>query len=84
MPHVARFAVPHVDVPCLIAATPEFYEYPCCDRDPLPYWSSGRVTLLGDAAHPMYPVDRTAPRRPFSTRGASPMHWRAPSIRARR
>ena len=40
----------------LIAATPEFYEYPCCDRDPLPYWSSGRVTLLGDAAHPMYPV----------------------------
>lgn len=27
-----------------------------CDRDPLPYWSLGRVTLLGDAAHPMYPV----------------------------
>ena len=40
----------------LISATPEFYEYPTCDRDPLPYWSSGRVTLLGDAAHPMYPV----------------------------
>ena len=40
----------------LIGATPEFWEYPCCDRDPLPYWSSGRVTLLGDAAHPMYPV----------------------------
>ena len=56
MPHVARFSVPHVDVPNLISATPEFYEYPCCDRDPLPYWSSGRVTLLGDAAHPMYPV----------------------------
>ena len=56
MPHVARFSVPHVDVRGLIAATPEFYEYPCCDRDPLPYWSSGRVTLLGDAAHPMYPV----------------------------
>src|SRR6201747_2740547 len=56
MPHVARFSVPYVDVPALIAATPEFYEYPTCDRDPLPYWSSGRVTLLGDAAHPMYPV----------------------------
>ncbi|MDB5582116.1 MAG: flavin-dependent oxidoreductase, partial [Bradyrhizobium sp.] len=56
MPHVARFSVPHIAVPNLIAATPEFYEYPCCDRDPLPYWSSGRVTLLGDAAHPMYPV----------------------------
>ena len=56
MPHVARFSVPHVDVPALIAATPDFYEYPCCDRDPLPFWTSGRVTLLGDAAHPMYPV----------------------------
>jgi 2-polyprenyl-6-methoxyphenol hydroxylase-like FAD-dependent oxidoreductase len=27
-----------------------------CDRDPLPWWTQGRVTLLGDAAHPMYPV----------------------------
>ena len=26
------------------------------DRDPLPFWGTGRVTLLGDAAHPMYPV----------------------------
>jgi flavin-dependent dehydrogenase len=33
-----------------------FYEYPMCDRDPLDRWSFGRVTLLGDAAHPMYPV----------------------------
>ena len=40
----------------LIEATPEFFEYPMCDRDPLPRWSHGRVTLLGDAAHPMYPV----------------------------
>lgn len=56
MPHVQRFSIGHVDVPGLINATPEFYEYPTCDRDPLPYWSSGRVTLLGDAAHPMYPV----------------------------
>lgn len=56
MPHVARFKVPHIDVPALITATPEFWEYPCCDRDPLPFWTSGRVTLLGDAAHPMYPV----------------------------
>ncbi|MBI2799147.1 MAG: flavin-dependent oxidoreductase [Gammaproteobacteria bacterium] len=56
MPHVARFSVPYVDVPNLISATQAFYEYPTCDRDPLPHWSSGRVTLLGDAAHPMYPV----------------------------
>ena len=56
MPHVAGFSIPQVDFKGLVAATPEFWEYPCCDRDPLPYWSSGRVTLLGDAAHPMYPV----------------------------
>src|ERR1700674_2699303 len=40
----------------IIEATSEFFEYPMCDRDPLPRWSHGRVTLLGDAAHPMYPV----------------------------
>jgi 2-polyprenyl-6-methoxyphenol hydroxylase-like FAD-dependent oxidoreductase len=40
----------------IIKATGTFYEYPNCDRDPLPYWSCGRTTLLGDAAHPMYPV----------------------------
>jgi 5-methylphenazine-1-carboxylate 1-monooxygenase len=56
MPYVAGFSIPQVDFAALIRATPEFWEYPCCDRDPLPYWSSGRVTLLGDAAHPMYPV----------------------------
>ena len=34
MPHVERFTVPYVDVRSLIAATSDFYEYPCCDRDP--------------------------------------------------
>ncbi len=56
MPHVQRFRVNEVDVKALIMATPEFWEYPMCDRDPLPRWTHGRVTLLGDAAHPMYPV----------------------------
>jgi 2-polyprenyl-6-methoxyphenol hydroxylase-like FAD-dependent oxidoreductase len=55
-PHIGRFAIGHVDAQALIGATPEFWEYPMCDRDPLPRWSFGRVTLLGDAAHPMYPV----------------------------
>jgi 2-polyprenyl-6-methoxyphenol hydroxylase-like FAD-dependent oxidoreductase len=54
--HLALFRIPFVDVRRLIEATPEFWEYPMCDRDPLPRWSHGRVTLLGDAAHPMYPV----------------------------
>ncbi len=56
MPHVQRFRIPFVDARALIEATDEFWEYPMCDRDPLPRWSHGRVTLLGDAAHPMYPV----------------------------
>jgi 2-polyprenyl-6-methoxyphenol hydroxylase-like FAD-dependent oxidoreductase len=55
-PHLKRFTIPYVNAHALIEATPEFWEYPMCDRDPLPRWSHGRVTLLGDAAHPMYPV----------------------------
>jgi 2-polyprenyl-6-methoxyphenol hydroxylase-like FAD-dependent oxidoreductase len=53
---IRGFTLPYVDARALIEATPEFWEYPMCDRDPLPRWSQGRVTLLGDAAHPMYPV----------------------------
>jgi 2-polyprenyl-6-methoxyphenol hydroxylase-like FAD-dependent oxidoreductase len=57
LPHVEGvFQLSTVDPVEIIRATPEFYEYPMCDRDPLPRWSCGRVTLLGDAAHPMYPV----------------------------
>jgi 5-methylphenazine-1-carboxylate 1-monooxygenase len=51
-----RFRLGFADPESLIEATGTFYEYPCCDRDPLSRWSFGRVTLLGDAAHPMYPV----------------------------
>jgi 2-polyprenyl-6-methoxyphenol hydroxylase-like FAD-dependent oxidoreductase/quercetin dioxygenase-like cupin family protein len=56
MPHVDRFTVEEVDHTALIRATPVVWEYPVCDRDPLERWSHGRVTLLGDAAHAMYPV----------------------------
>jgi 2-polyprenyl-6-methoxyphenol hydroxylase-like FAD-dependent oxidoreductase len=51
-----RFRLGFIDPATLIQATGTFYEYPCCDRDPLEHWSFGRVTLLGDAAHPMYPT----------------------------
>jgi 2-polyprenyl-6-methoxyphenol hydroxylase-like FAD-dependent oxidoreductase len=45
-----------LDIPALIRGGGDSYEFPMVDRDPLPRWSFGRVTLLGDAAHPMYPV----------------------------
>ena len=51
-----RFRLDFVDPLALIAASGTFYEYPLCDRDPLPCWSFRCATLLGDAAHPMYPV----------------------------
>ena len=45
-----------IDVAMLIEAAEQWWQYPMVDRDPLARWSLGRVTLLGDAAHPMYPV----------------------------
>ncbi|UGV27831.1 flavin-dependent oxidoreductase [Rhodopseudomonas boonkerdii] len=45
-----------LDVPGLIRHCPHAYEYPLVDRDPVDRWTFGRVTLMGDAAHPMYPI----------------------------
>ncbi|SFT35762.1 flavin-dependent oxidoreductase [Sedimentitalea nanhaiensis] len=45
-----------IDVPALIRGAQQVLEYPMVDRDPLPRWTEGRVTLMGDAAHPTYPV----------------------------
>jgi 2-polyprenyl-6-methoxyphenol hydroxylase-like FAD-dependent oxidoreductase len=45
-----------LDVPAIIQGAETVYEFPMVDRDPVPRWSHGRVTLLGDAAHPMYPI----------------------------
>jgi len=44
-----------LDVPALIRGAQSILEFPMVDQDPLPSWSQGRITLLGDAAHPMYP-----------------------------
>jgi 2-polyprenyl-6-methoxyphenol hydroxylase-like FAD-dependent oxidoreductase len=55
-PYARNFKLPEMDVLALIEATPEFFEYPMCDREPIAKWGTARVTLLGDAAHPMYPV----------------------------
>ncbi|SPP92922.1 flavin-dependent oxidoreductase [Bradyrhizobium vignae] len=45
-----------LDIPGLMRNCSRSYEFPLVDRDPLPRWSFGSVTLLGDAAHPMYPI----------------------------
>jgi len=44
-----------LDVPRFLRSAEVILEYPMVDKDPLPRWSFGRITLLGDAAHPMYP-----------------------------
>ena len=44
-----------LDVPAFIRGADSVLEFPMVDQDPLPRWSFGRVTLLGDAAHPMVP-----------------------------
>jgi 5-methylphenazine-1-carboxylate 1-monooxygenase len=56
LPHFADFRFDWLDVPPPLAWPPAIFAFPMVDRDPLPAWGSGRVTLLGDAAHPMYPV----------------------------
>ncbi|VTU17049.1 flavin-dependent oxidoreductase [Variovorax sp. PBL-E5] len=44
-----------LDVPALIRSSDAILEYPMVDQEPLPKWTHGRLTLLGDAAHPMVP-----------------------------
>jgi 2-polyprenyl-6-methoxyphenol hydroxylase-like FAD-dependent oxidoreductase len=56
LPWFADWRFDWLDVPGLIRNARYCFEYPLVDRDPLPRWSFGRVTLLGDAAHPMYPI----------------------------
>ena len=51
-----RFNLDFLAVPALIRCASTIYKYPMVDRDPLPTWNFRRITLLGDAAHPMYPV----------------------------
>jgi 2-polyprenyl-6-methoxyphenol hydroxylase-like FAD-dependent oxidoreductase len=45
-----------LDVPAIVEAAPETFLFPMVDREPIPRWTFGRTTLLGDAAHPMYPI----------------------------
>jgi 2-polyprenyl-6-methoxyphenol hydroxylase-like FAD-dependent oxidoreductase len=54
--HLERWDLGFLDAADLVRRTEPVLEYPMVDRDVLPCWGHGRVTLLGDAAHPMYPV----------------------------
>jgi 5-methylphenazine-1-carboxylate 1-monooxygenase len=55
LPAVADWQFDWLDVPAMLQASEMVLEFPMVDQDPLPRWSFGRVTLLGDAAHPMVP-----------------------------
>jgi 2-polyprenyl-6-methoxyphenol hydroxylase-like FAD-dependent oxidoreductase len=55
LPDFANWQFDWLDVPAFIRAADSVLEFPMVDQDPLPRWSFGRVTLLGDAAHPMVP-----------------------------
>ncbi|MFI1934307.1 FAD-dependent monooxygenase [Streptomyces sp. NPDC020330] len=56
LPHFADWEFDWLDIRGTLAASPEILHYPMVDRDPLPTWGDSRVTVLGDAAHPMYPI----------------------------
>ena len=45
-----------LNVPQLISKTKKVFEFPVYDRDPLKQWTFDRVSLIGDAAHPLIPV----------------------------
>lgn len=51
----ADWRFPDLDILELMRGAEDVFEFPMVDRDPLPQWTSGRMTLVGDAAHPMYP-----------------------------
>ncbi|MCB1644313.1 MAG: flavin-dependent oxidoreductase [Pseudomonadales bacterium] len=56
VPYFADWQYDWLDVPALLEGAESIYEYPMIDRDPVDTWIDGRVALIGDAAHVMYPV----------------------------
>ena len=56
LPRYRHFNLDWIDIPGLITGAENVLEYPMVDRDPIDRWTQGRVTLMGDAAHPAYPT----------------------------
>lgn len=56
LPAFADWSFDWLDVPAIITGAPAIYEFPMVDREPLARWTYGAMTLLGDAAHAMYPI----------------------------
>ncbi|MEM8705386.1 MAG: flavin-dependent oxidoreductase [Actinomycetota bacterium] len=56
LPAFADWDFDWLDIPALVGRAEQVWEYPMVDRDPAPTWLDGRMALLGDAAHVMYPV----------------------------
>ncbi|KAF2211278.1 hypothetical protein CERZMDRAFT_43777 [Cercospora zeae-maydis SCOH1-5] len=72
-----------LNVPELIEKTEKVFEYPMCDRDPVGRWSFGRLTLLGDSGHPMYPVGSNGASQAILDAASLTKHllsWRAGDI----
>ena len=88
LPAMADWHFDWLDVPQFIRAADAILEYPMVDQDPLPRWSFGRLTLLGDAAHPMYPRGARPEEASACSRQAGkawrPFHARRPHPRPRR
>lgn len=59
-PPFAGWNFPWISLADMIEGTEEIFEYPKADREPLARWTVGRITLLGDAAHPMRPIGSQA------------------------
>jgi 5-methylphenazine-1-carboxylate 1-monooxygenase len=56
LPEFDSWTFDWLDVPAVIRSARDTFLFPMVDRDPLEAWTFGRATLLGDAAHPMYPI----------------------------
>ncbi|MFD2417275.1 flavin-dependent oxidoreductase [Amycolatopsis pigmentata] len=54
--HFGEWRFDWLEVGTILAGAGQVHEYPIVDRDPLPQWTFGHITLLGDAAHAMYPM----------------------------